>query len=67
MTRILGSGALDEESLRLLEQLADCIQCPRAEVTREAEPVKQVAEQQVTPAGEEPVKTEGDGGAKLRW
>ncbi len=26
MTRILGSGTLDEESLRLLEQLADCIQ-----------------------------------------
>ena len=58
MTRILGSGTLDEESLRLLEQLADCIQRPQTEVTREAEPVKQVAAQQVTPAGGESVETE---------
>ena len=48
LTRILGSGPLDEESLRLLEKLADCIQRPQTEVTREAEPVKQVAAQQVT-------------------
>jgi hypothetical protein len=58
MTRILGSGTLDEESLRLLEQLADCIQCPQTEVTREAEPVKQAAAQQVTPAGGESAETE---------
>ncbi len=58
MTRILGSGTLDEESLRLLEQLADCIQRPQTEVTREAEPVKQAAAQQVTPAGGESVETE---------
>jgi hypothetical protein len=57
MTRILGSGALGEESLRLLEQLADCIQRPRPEVTREAEPVRQVTAQQITPAGGEPVET----------
>ncbi len=58
MTRILGSGTLDEESLRLLEQLADCIQRPQTEVTREAEPVKQAAAQQVTPAGGESAETE---------
>ena len=34
ITRILGSGTLDGESLRLLEQLADCIQRPQAEVNR---------------------------------
>jgi hypothetical protein len=53
MTRILGSGTLDEESLRLLEQLADCIQRPQAEVTREAEPTRQAAAQQVTSAEKE--------------
>jgi len=58
MTRILGSGTLDEESLRLLEQLADCLQRPQTEVTRGAEPVKQAALQQVTPAGGESVETE---------
>jgi hypothetical protein len=58
MTRILGSGTLDEESLQLLEQLADCILRPQTEVTREAEPVKQAAALQVTPAGGEPVETE---------
>jgi hypothetical protein len=44
--RILDSGTLDEKSLRLLEQLADCVQCPQAEVTRGEEPVKQAAAQQ---------------------
>jgi len=58
MTRILGSGKLDEESLRLLKHLADCIQRPQAEVTRGAEPVEQVAAQQVTPKGGESVETE---------
>jgi hypothetical protein len=57
MTRILGSGTLDEESLRLLEQLADCIQRPQTEVTREAGPVKQAAAQQVTPAEGESAET----------
>ena len=33
VTRILDSGTLDEKSLRLLEQLADCVQCSQAEVT----------------------------------
>jgi hypothetical protein len=58
MTRILGSGMLDEESLRLLERLADCIQHPQAEKTRDAEPVKQVAAQQVASAGGESVEIE---------
>ena len=58
MTRILGSGTLDEESLRLLEQLADCIQRPQAEVTREVGPVKLAAAQQVTPAEGESAETE---------
>jgi hypothetical protein len=58
VTRILGSGTLDEESLRLLEQLADCIQRLQAEVTREAEPVNQAAAQQATPARGGPAATE---------
>jgi hypothetical protein len=58
VTRILDSGTLDEKSLRLLEQLADCAQCPQAEETREAEPIKQAAAQQATPARGEPVEIE---------
>jgi hypothetical protein len=58
VTWILDSGTLDEKSLRLLEQLADCAQRPRVRSTREAEPVKQAAAQQVTPARGEPVETE---------
>ncbi len=57
VTRILDSGILDEKSLRLLEQLADCAQRPRVRSTREAEPVKQAAAQQVTPAGGGSVET----------
>jgi hypothetical protein len=38
VTRMLDSGTLDGRSLRLLEQLADSIQCPQAKTTREAEP-----------------------------
>jgi hypothetical protein len=33
VTQMLDSGTLDEKSLRLLEQLADCVQCLQAEVT----------------------------------
>jgi hypothetical protein len=58
LTRILGSGPLDEESLRLLEQLADCIQRPHAEMIQEAKPAKQAAAQQVTTAEEESAETE---------
>jgi hypothetical protein len=58
MTQILCSGLLDEESLQLLEQLADCIQRPQAEVIQEAEPTKRVAAKQVTSAEEEPAETE---------
>jgi len=38
VTQMLDSGTLDGRSLRLLEQLADSIQCPQAKTTREAEP-----------------------------
>jgi hypothetical protein len=33
MTQMLDSGTLDGKSLRLLEQLADCLQCSQAEAT----------------------------------
>ncbi len=46
------------ESLRLLEQLADCIQRPQAEMIQEAKPAKQAAAQQVTTAEEESAETE---------
>ncbi len=36
VTQMLDSGTLDEKSLRLLEQLADCVQCSQAGWTREA-------------------------------
>ncbi len=32
VTQMLDSGTLDEKSFRLLEQLADCIQCPPAKM-----------------------------------
>jgi hypothetical protein len=58
LTRILGSGPLDEESLRLLEQLADCIQRPQAEVLQEAEPTRQAATQQTMTTEEESAEAE---------
>jgi hypothetical protein len=58
MTRILSSGALEEESLRLLEQLADCVQRPQIEVLQEAKSAKQIATQQVTSTGGESADTE---------
>jgi hypothetical protein len=58
LTRILGSGPLDEESLRLLEQLADCVRRPQAEVLQEAEPARQAAKQQITTTEEESAETE---------
>jgi hypothetical protein len=48
LARILGSGPLDGKSLRLLEQLADCIQRPQGDVLQEAESAKQAAAQQTT-------------------
>jgi hypothetical protein len=39
--RILDSGTLDEKSFRLLEQLADCVQCPPAKMAQETEPDEQ--------------------------
>ncbi len=58
LTRILGSGPLDEESLQLLEQLVGCIRRPQTEVLQEAEPAGQVAAQQITIAGGESTETE---------
>ncbi len=60
VTQMLDSGTLDEKSLRLLEQLADCVQCSQAEATREAGPFKQAAAQQATPARGEPVEVAWD-------
>jgi len=48
LARILGAGPLGGRSLRLLEQLADCVQYPQEETLREAEPAKRVAAQQTT-------------------
>ena len=58
LTRILGSGLIRGKSLRLMEQLADCIQRPQAGVLQGEEPAKQVAAQQVTTVEEESVETE---------
>ena len=58
LTRILGSGPLDEESLRLLEQLADYVQCPQEGVPHETAPTKQAVAQPATPAEEESIKIE---------
>ena len=58
VTQMLDSGTLDEKSFRLLEQLADCIQFPPAEMAREAEPDKQAAAQQATPTRGEPAEIE---------
>jgi hypothetical protein len=61
LTRILGPGPLDEESLRLLERLADCIQHPQAEVSQEAVPAGQAASQQTTTTEGESAVTEPAG------
>ena len=58
VTQMLDSGTLDEKSLWLLEQLADCVQHSQTEVTREAGPIKQATAQQATPARGEPVEVE---------
>jgi hypothetical protein len=57
LARILGSGPLGGRSLRLLEQLADCIQHPQAEVLQGAEPAKQAAAQQAATMEEESAET----------
>ncbi len=56
---------MDEKSFRLLEQLADCIQCPPAEMARETEPDKQAAAQQATPTRGEPAEIEPPGVQKV--
>jgi hypothetical protein len=58
LARILGAGPLVGGSLRLLEQLADYVQCPQEGVPRETAPAKQAAAQLATPAEEESVETE---------
>jgi FKBP-type peptidyl-prolyl cis-trans isomerase len=65
VTQMLDSGTLDEKSFRLLEQLADCIQHPPAEMAREAEPDKQAAAQQATPTRGDPVEVEPSGVPKV--
>ncbi len=56
LARILGAGPIVGGSLRLLEQLADYIQCPQEGVLREAEPAKQAATQQAASAREESIQ-----------
>ena len=58
LARILGAGPLVGGSLRLLEQLADYVQCPQEGVPRETAPAKQAAAQLAKPAEEELVETE---------
>jgi len=58
LARILGAGPLVGGSLRLLEQLADYVQCPQEGVPRETAPAKQAAAQLATSAGEGSVETE---------
>jgi hypothetical protein len=56
LSRILGAGPLVGVSLRLLEQLADYVQCPREGVPCETAPAEQVAVQLATSTGEESVE-----------
>jgi hypothetical protein len=58
LARILDAGPLVGGSLRLLEQLADYVQCPQEGVPRETAPAKQAAAQLAKPAEEELVETE---------
>ncbi len=58
LARILGAGPLVGGSLRLLEQLADYVQCPQEGVPRETAPAKQAAAQLATSPGEGSVETE---------
>jgi hypothetical protein len=58
LARILGAGPLVGGSLRLLEQLANCVQCPQEGVPRETAPTKPAAAQPAAPAEEESVETE---------
>ena len=57
LARILGAGPLVGGSLRLLEQLADYVQCPQEGVPRETAPAKQAAAQRATSVEEEPAET----------
>jgi len=56
LARILGAGPLVGVSLRLLEQLADHVQCPQEGVLREKAPAKQAAAQPATSAGRRETK-----------
>ena len=57
LARILGAGPLVGGSLRLLEQLADYVQCPQEGVPHEAVPTKQAAAQPAATAEEESAQT----------
>ncbi len=57
LAQILGAGPLVGGSLRLLEQLADYVQCPQEEVLREAGPVKRAAAQQTMSTERESAET----------
>ncbi len=57
LARILGAGPLVGGSLRLLEQLADYVQCPQGGVPHETAPAKLAAAQPAAPAEEELIET----------
>ncbi len=57
LARILGAGPLVGGSLRLLEQLADYVQCPQEKAPHQAEPVKRAAAQQTTSMEKESAET----------
>ena len=58
LARILGAGPLVGGSLRLLEQLADYVQCPQEGVPHETAPAKPAAAQPAALAEEESIETE---------
>ena len=58
LARILGAGPLVGGSLRLLEQLADYVQCPQEGVPHETAPAKPAATQPAAPAEEGSIETE---------
>ena len=58
LARILGAGPLVGGSLRLLEQLADYVQCPQEGVPHETAPAKPAVTQPAAPAEEESIEAE---------
>jgi hypothetical protein len=64
LARILGAGPLVGGSLRLLEQLADYVQCPQEGVPRKTAPAEQAAAQPATPEEEGSVEIESTEGPR---